>query len=97
MPEDDRKRFEQVLKPGTRIPHWSADGNDRIGSFVVAKIDHDRIWIEEPKRYIRWPDFYRVYAVWSNYRRRVIPRTKITELTGNSTYVISILNWLESK
>jgi len=40
-------------------------------------------------------DFKMIYEIWEEYCGGVMARSKISEETHNSTYVISILHWLD--
>src|SRR5260370_6351094 len=91
-----------ALEPGTTIGHWRADKGELPGSFVVTSIDPYAIRIEGPKhaiyqRIIDRGDFRDILDVWDKYRLGQVLRTTIESMTKHSTYVISIIRWLEAK
>ena len=92
-----------AIEPGvTAIPHWSAAKGELPGSFVITGIDDRSVRIEGPdhdlyQRIIWHTDFRYVLANWKDYIEGRLLRKVITSQTKHSTYVISIIRWLETK
>jgi hypothetical protein len=90
--------LQAVLFVGATIPNWTAR-NGRIGEpFEIVAINPDAVVIIAPgastPQMVRRADFEKVYALWDDYVRGLVPRSAFTPLTRYSKYVISILHWL---
>ena len=85
------------IPAGTVINAWSQLKDDLPGEFTFKMLDNDwsQVVIENPSRNIAKYDFKWVYGFWEEYCRGVLARSKINEGTVNSTYIISILHWLD--
>jgi hypothetical protein len=79
-----------------RLYAWSAAGGAR-SSFGVTKVGADGIAVLTSKgmRYIPRKDFESVFEIWEEYVHRRVQRQSVRDLSVNSTYVISVLHWLE--
>jgi len=94
------------LQPNTPIRHWSAAKGYLAGSFEASPgpySSHACIRVEGPKRthiyqrLIFGSDFRAVLRCWNDYRDGVISRRSMDALSTHSTYVLSIIRWLEEK
>ena len=94
------------LEPRTAIRHWSAAKGSLSGLFEASPglyASHECVQIEGPhrthiyQRLIFTGDFRAVLERWNDYRAGVISRRSIDAVTKHSTYVISIIHWLEEK
>lgn len=91
------------LKPHTPISNWSAAKGNLIGSFEASPspyVGEEYVKVEGTdiyQRNISQGDFKAVLRCWNEYRAGVIPRLRINAVTKHSTYVISIIRWLEEK
>jgi hypothetical protein len=89
------------LTPGTTVQHWSAAKGLKDGAFVVTSIESGCLRIEGPKktriyqRLIDSNDFRKVLDIWDDYCNGPLSRKSVTSMTLHSTYVLSIIRWLE--
>lgn len=67
------------------------------GSFTIHDINIRRgeIWITDPNTVITKSEFAKVFPLWGDYCKGVVPRVRLRDLTTRSTYIISIMHWLE--
>jgi hypothetical protein len=88
LPDSDRS-----IKP------WSAAGGISRSPFFVSCWDIDSITVSrggiDGERRISKSDFAEVFSVWPEYCAGTKQRSELRERSFNSTYVISILHWLE--
>lgn len=95
--------LKNQLGPGKTIHHWSVTGRQESGSFLasVPPMYPECVVVEGPQRthiyqrMIFTSDFRAVLNIWIDYRRGLIPRRRVDERTKHSTYVLSIIHWLE--
>src|SRR5277367_5004681 len=94
------------LESGTQIDHWSAAKGYLSGSFEAFPgpyISHECVRTEGRQRthiyqrLILPSDFRSVLDLWDDYRDGRIPRSRVDAATKHSTYVVSIIRWLEEK
>ena len=89
------------LKPHTQVSKWSAAKGYTTGPFEASPspyVGEEYVQVEGAdiyRRNISQGDFKAVLLRWNEYRDRVIPRSRIEAITKHSTYVISIIHWLE--
>jgi len=57
----------------------------------------EEIWIIDPSSVMTKGEFEKVFPLWGDYCKRVVPRSRIRDLTTRSTYIISIMHWMDSK
>jgi hypothetical protein len=91
--------LQTTLFVGATIQNWTAR-NGHIGEpFEIVAITPDVVVVVAPRartpQTVRRADFEKVYALWDDYARGLIPRSAFTPLTRYSKYVISILHWLQ--
>ena len=100
--------FEQVwlliqvaLRSGDVIPVWSVAGQTRSAPFTIRLVEPTYLEVDPPaaqrSQRIEKAEFQKVYRVWPDYCNRSVPRHELRDLTQYSTYIISILHWLEGK
>jgi hypothetical protein len=84
---------DRIIKP------WSAAGRISRSPFSVSCWDIDSITLTgggiDGERRISKSDFADVFSVWPEYCAGTKQRSELRERSFNSTYVISILHWLE--
>lgn len=94
------------LEPHTKISHWSAAKGYLPGAFAASPTPYsgqECVQIEGPRRThiyqrIIFPKQFRsVLDRWNDYCAGVISRKSIDAVTKHSTYVVSIIRWLEEK
>ena len=54
------------------------------------------IWIQDPDQAIHMSEFAEVFPLWGDYCLKVIPRRRIADVTMKSTYIISLMKWMET-
>ena len=98
-----REKFEEWwaslpnrLPGGTLIRVWSERSGYTNQTFRFREIDREgAVVVDPPLRRVSKGDFAMVYRIWGDYCSGLIPRSKITENTVNSTYIISVLRWFD--
>jgi hypothetical protein len=94
------------LASGREVGHWSAAKGYLSGSFEAFPgpyVAQECVRIEGRQRthiYQRliFPnDFRAVLGLWDDYRDGRIPRSRVDAATKHSTYVVSIVHWLEEE
>ena len=90
----------QQLRPGTVIRNWGAARGYTGGTFEVKDIERTSITVagvnmQMPRR-ISKGEFEKVYAVWAAYVAGNYPRSEMTNLSQNTTYILSILHSVSS-
>lgn len=102
------RKFEHVwgfiqnhLKKGDEIRVWSAFHGDLGWKITIDYLDNQVIVVISPnaKSTQRIPseDFKRVWVVWADYKRLVVRRYELRDITRFSTYIISILHWYDQE
>jgi hypothetical protein len=90
----------QADLPGhCQVAHWSARKGNLNQSFTVMKVDRRAIDIEtgsSTSRRISQQDFERIEQVFTDYCGHKVPRSKLTDISVNSTYILSLLHWWHS-
>jgi hypothetical protein len=92
-------RLIDTLHAGTEIFHWSARNGPHLdGSFIISDVNTVRreIWIRNPDSVIMKSEFAKVFPLWGDYCREIVARKRISDLTTRSTYIISIMRWMEN-
>jgi len=95
------KDFEAVwtaivskLQPGDEIKNWGSARGYTGGTFKIEQVHNSWIGVfggsmTEP-RDVSKGDFGKVYAIWDKYVAGNYPRSKMTNLSQNTTYILSI-------
>lgn len=82
-----------------RIKPWSAAGRISRSAFFVSCWDVDSVTVTgggiDGERRISKSDFADVFSAWPEYCAGTKQRSELRERSLNSTWVISILHWLE--
>ena len=91
-------QIAQELRPGTVVQIWGAARGFTGRTFQVKDVERTAITVlggnmQMPRR-VSKGDFARVYAVWDAYVAGHYPRSKMTDLLQNTTYIVSILHRL---
>lgn len=76
---------------------WSAAGN-ASGFFGVARVAAEGITVQPStgnSRLVRRTDFESIFPLWAGYRDGKVQRQALRDRSRNSTYIVSILHWLE--
>ncbi len=83
------------LRPMPKMYSWSAAGR-ATGSFGVSEVTQGGVTVKTSKglRFVPRKDFEMIFPFWPDYRNHKIQRHKLS-FCVNSTYVVSILHWLE--
>ncbi len=87
------------LRVGAIIRNWSADSGYTGGEFRINDMDSSAIVVRSPQmgpeRSVSRRDFEKLFALWSQYNRGSVSRAELGKHSQNTTYVVSILRWLE--
>jgi hypothetical protein len=91
-------QIAEELRPGTVVQNWGAARGYTGGTFEVKDVERTAITVfggdmQMPRR-VSKGDFERVYAVWDAYVGGRYPRSKMTDLSQNTTYIVSLLHRL---
>ncbi len=93
--------LQRKLKPGTKIPNWSAYRGYLGDSMTITKVGETSIEIDAPKaknlQHVSKEDFVKVWSVWKDYKTQKVKRYELRNMTRFSKYVISILKWYEEE
>lgn len=83
------------LSPRPRLYCWSAAGRAH-GSFAVTQTGQEGITVRTDKgpRFVPRRDFESLFPYWPEYKDGKIQRHKLN-FNVNTTYVLSVLHWLE--
>jgi hypothetical protein len=88
-------KIVQQLNSGDTIRNWGKDRGYTGGTFRIEDVGNSAITITggstSHSRRISKTDFENVYAVWGEYCAGNYPRGKMTDLSQNTTYILSIL------
>lgn len=103
MTDEFEKVWNQItskLRAGTDLRNWGAARGYTGGSFRVDDVERTSITVSggdmQMTRRISRGDFEKVCAVWDDYRAGNLPRTKLSPVSRNTTYILSILHMLDT-
>lgn len=90
------------LRAGQMVRHWSAAKGYLTGVFRVTRVAPDRVIVNSQSMQsgsvtISRADFETVARVWPRYSAGAFPRHRLAEISRTSTYIISLLHWLEAE
>ena len=89
-------RVQRAITPGDTIRNWSRHSGYRGNDFTIHAITDRFIEIDSPGasniQHVARAEFARVHEHWDAYNAGVFARSKLTDITRFSTYVISILH-----
>jgi hypothetical protein len=93
------REIQTRLIVGTEIPNWAYDGGYTGKVTRIAQKYFDVIAVTGGRtvrpRDIKRTDFQKVYGLWDRYKEGLTSRDEIQQISKNSTYIFSILRWLE--
>ena len=91
---------QQRVRAGLQVQHWSKDKGDLQGRFTVDGVSQNRIEISSKsisgRRRISRADFEAVAKEWPTYLAGNVTRHDLRDSSQNTTYVISLLHWLDA-
>jgi hypothetical protein len=102
MRANEKKSFENVwmsivstLQRGEVVKNWGVSRGFTGNTFVIEQIQNTAVTViggklTEP-RSVSKRDFEKVYEVWDDYVAGNYPRAKMTDLSQNTTYILSVL------
>ncbi len=85
------------LSSNARVGHWSVTDRAK-GDFEIEEVTPDKIVIRTNSgtmRKVERKSFEAIFPLWERYKSGSAQRIELTENSYNSTYVVSILHWLE--
>ncbi len=86
---------------GQTIGNWSAEKGDLSRWFTIEGVEENRIVVAgaglTKPRSVYQADFEKVARLWPEYKQRRVPRQEVRNESRNSTYIISLLHWLEER
>ena len=102
MGRDDRSfeavwtRPQRSIAPGDTIRNWSRHSGYLGNDFTIHTVTDRFVEVDSPGasniQHIAREDFAQVHEHWDAYNARMFARSKLTDITRFSTYVISILH-----
>jgi len=91
--------IQSNLHAGQLINNWTKAGRYKPGTFPIVKVGTTSIKIKAIRTHKPRPvpmgDFEKVYNVWNQYNAGIYSRYEIRNSTRHSTYIISVLHWVE--
>jgi hypothetical protein len=92
-------RIASQLRPGVIVRNWGAARRYTGGTFKIDDVERTAITIsggdmQMPRR-VSKGGFEKVHAVWDAYLAGNYPRSRMTNLSQNTTYILSILHLAE--
>jgi hypothetical protein len=99
MPSDFETTWTDIgraLDRGTVVQNWGAARGYTGGTFKIVDVDRTSITVSGgemsmPRR-VSKGDFEKVASIWEEYTAGNYPRSKMTNLSQNTTYILSILH-----
>lgn len=96
--EEAWAQITRQIRPGAVMQNWGAARGYTGGIFEVKDVERTSITVAgggmKKSRRISKGEFQKVYAVWDTYIAGNFPRSKMTNLSQNTTYIVSILHRL---
>jgi hypothetical protein len=96
-----RLRSAMVSEASFDIPNWSNDKGFTGNISRVEAVNYDEVVFigertTEPRRVSR-RDFKKIFEdYWERYKQGTVSREELVRASRNSTYIISVLHWLEN-
>lgn len=91
-------RISQEVRPGTTVRNWSVVRGYTGGTFQVDDVDRTSVTVSggnmQMHRRVSKGDFEKVYSISSQYLAGSYPRSKMIDLSQNTTYIVSTLHHL---
>jgi hypothetical protein len=91
--------IQNQLRCGKELKAWSVKGRAKT-SFEICCVTSDSIYIQPQngnERRVPRSDFEKIFQVWSDYKGGRVQRQKLRDISQNSTYVITVLHWIETE
>jgi len=89
--------IQTKLKAGQPMPSWSV-AKRATSTFHILKVDSEGVIVApqdgDPRR-VPKRDFERVFEVWPDYKAKKVQRHELG-FTQHSTYIITLLHWVET-
>lgn len=89
------------LTRGMEVRNWSQDSGYTGKISRVEDLNYDEIVVTgdrtTSRRRVARRDFKKVFDYWDLYKRGRISRAEVLEISRNSTYIFSLLHWLEQQ
>lgn len=88
----------QSIKTRAHVAHWSVLKGKLNSSFCVLDVDDHGITVETApgtERRISRTEFDKVAEIWPEYKERRVPRHRLNESSVNSTYILSLLHFVD--
>jgi hypothetical protein len=88
----------QSLPLGTPVVHWSILKGNLNGKFSLVEVTGSTIIVQTGPgtlRRISRSDFDNVARLWPEYKQGAVDRHTLSEVTLNSTYILSLLHLLD--
>jgi hypothetical protein len=90
--------IRQRLRPATVVRNWGLARGYTRATFEIKDVERTSITVPggniQVSRRISKGEFEKVYAVWDEYVAGNYPRSNLTNLSLNTTYIISIFRLL---
>jgi hypothetical protein len=87
------------LAEGMEIRNWSYDHGYTGNLTRIERLNYDEVVVTGDRttrpRSVARADFQKVFEFWDRYKQGLSSRDDIQNVSRNSTYIISILHWLE--
>lgn len=94
-------RIISELKAGTLVQNWGAARGYSGATFQVEDVERTAVIVAggnmQTARRVSKGEFEKVHAIWDAYLAGNYPRGKMTGLSLNTTYIISILHRLRQR
>lgn len=93
------REIQARLTEGAEIPNWSYDEGYTGNVTRIVEKYYDVIAVTGGRtvrpRDVKRADFQKVFELWDRYKQGLTSRDDIQQISRNSTYIFSILRWLE--
>jgi hypothetical protein len=101
FPKKVWESFREKVWPGFKFTTWSAFSGYLGNTFQIYKISDNSIIVQSPSaknlQIVPKKDFFNISIDWNEYKLGNIPRYEFRDRTRYSTYIISILHWLDDE
>ena len=92
------ENLSQQLRPRMSVRNWGAAHGYTGGTFEIKDVERTAVTVTggdmQVSRRISKGEFEKVRAIWDAYAAGNYPRSKLTSLSQNTTYIISIFQLL---
>jgi hypothetical protein len=88
------------LSAGSSISNWGSVKGYTGKIARIERVDQEAITVSGEEtatpRCIRKAEFARIFEHWEGYKNGTVSRSDLVDLSFNTTYILSILQWRES-